>query len=427
MGQVSCRTCDCHWIDSKAEVELRSSDLYSSHQGYRETMSIILGENSTIDSDIFQTKKSHIIKVQSLWRSYKARKDFKKHLRARKPHYPYFGNDEVYFDLSKRSAPPLYRDVRPAKVYPNCGVYIGEWRGAFRDGHGVMSWQDGSRYEGNWSWGRPEGRGKFIFADGDKYEGKWNNYFFIGEKSNLEGLGAVLWKEKVKDGYEWLWYKYEQARNSPRSAPTSPKNKKKFKEIQERFEYVEKLIESNKPRAALETHDRFGNAKEYQQLKYPDGTIYIGEFNGLLREGKGKVTWPDGDVYEGEWKNDKQFGWGKNIWKDGSKYIGSYLDNLKDGAGIYEWEEGTKYTGEWKDNNMHGVGKYIWPDQKIYLGEWTLGMMHGFGVLEWPDGRKYEGGWFQGKKHGEGVTSYANGKASKDVWRHGKIIKPDVN
>ena len=44
----------------------------------------------------------------------------------------------------------LTRKQLPPITLENGGVYLGEWKNGYRDGHGVQTWPDGSRYEGNW-------------------------------------------------------------------------------------------------------------------------------------------------------------------------------------------------------------------------------------------------------------------------------------
>ena len=40
-------------------------------------------------------------------------------------------------------------------------------------------------------------------------------------------------------------------------------------------------------------------------LRYPDGTVYEGDVQGQVRQGRGKMVWPCGDEYEGSWAADK--------------------------------------------------------------------------------------------------------------------------
>jgi len=55
------------------------------------------------------------------------------------------------------------------------------------------------------------------------------------------------------------------------------------------------------------------NAKEGEGVyKYADGSVYVGSFEGDMKNGYGKLTFPNGDYYEGD-----------------------FLDGLFDGKGKY--------------------------------------------------------------------------------------------
>ena len=48
-------------------------------------------------------------------------------------------------------------------------------------------------------------------------------------------------------------------------------------------------------------------------IELEDGSIYVGQWNSVKKEGKGKRMWQDGKSYEGWWKNDKANGKGRMI------------------------------------------------------------------------------------------------------------------
>jgi hypothetical protein len=417
MGQFSCKGWDCKNSDAKIEEEFRTSDFNMQYQGVK-TRVLHSPRSLQIDPSRYLSHLPSVISLQSFFRTFIARSIYKKSLKKHKPNFYYFSYEEVTAFISRSCRLPSYREETKSKMYSNGGVYSGELRGGFRDGFGVMQWKDGAKYTGEWSFGRPWGQGTFLFPDGDTYSGLWQCYFARGSENDLSGLGLILWKEGVKDGFKWLWYKKAICVNSPRSVSMTPRNEEKMQQVQDRYlvmrSYYEKQVKEDR------------EVREAKERRYPDGSVYKGDMQGIRREGVGKIVWADGDVYEGEWKGDVQHGWGKSTWKEGGCYLGFFANNLKEGIGKYSWEDGTEYFGEWKANKMNGVGKYNWNDGKLYLGDWVLGTMEGFGVLVWRDGRKYEGSWHEGKKHGEGVTFYANGKVSRDVWRYGKIIRPDV-
>ena len=44
----------------------------------------------------------------------------------------------------------LKREKRPLYSFKSGATYEGEWRGKFRDGHGVQKWPEGAEYDGEW-------------------------------------------------------------------------------------------------------------------------------------------------------------------------------------------------------------------------------------------------------------------------------------
>jgi 1-phosphatidylinositol-4-phosphate 5-kinase len=41
---------------------------------------------------------------------------------------------------------------------------------------------------------------------------------------------------------------------------------------------------------------------------------------------------------------------GEMKWSDGSKYVGEFVNGKMDGHGIKTWANGDKFTGMWKNN-----------------------------------------------------------------------------
>ena len=370
------------------------------------------------ESDFLKIHFKELRKIQAFCRRIVIRNWYLKKIKEDKPIYYYFNSDEIKFFISKNSRLSSYRENVSGKLYKNGGCYSGEMRGGFRDGKGVMEWKDGAKYEGNWSFGIPAGYGEFTYPDEETYQGLWKNYYNKGTETEITGLGLILWKENVTDGYKWLWCKKAISMNSPCSKSVTPRNEEKLQETQGRYLELKQLYDIKSRQTLKPVKETFH--------KYMDRSIYNGDMENNQRHGIGTLSWPDGDVYQGEWKENIQCGWGKNSWSEGSSYTGLFVNNLKEGIGLYTWADGAEYLGEWKANKMNGIGRYTWTDGKLYLGEWIDGIMQGFGVLMWKDGRKYEGTWLGGKKHGEGVTYYSNGRLSRDIWRYGKIIRPDV-
>ena len=95
-------------------------------------------------------------------------------------------------------------------------------------------------------------------------------------------------------------------------------------------------------------------------LRYPDGSVYAGNFLNGLRQGKGTYTYNDGQVYSGEWVEDLKHGNGEWILNDGSE-----------SSIVGHWSKGKFCEGVWTYADRRGnvvkadvlkngrLGKYI--------------------------------------------------------------------
>lgn len=57
--------------------------------------------------------------------------------------------------------------------------------------------------------------------------------------------------------------------------------------------------------------------KNISQLNYDDGSIYMGQTEGGIKQGIGMLQIPDGSIYLGEWSDDIYHGKGTYIYSDG--------------------------------------------------------------------------------------------------------------
>ena len=68
----------------------------------------------------------------------------------------YFKREELFETLQNTNQ--VYDPSQPLTtvryIYNSTGaVYEGQMRGGFRDGRGVMTWQDNAKYDGEWKMG----------------------------------------------------------------------------------------------------------------------------------------------------------------------------------------------------------------------------------------------------------------------------------
>ena len=106
------------------------------------------------------------------------------------------------------------------------------------------------------------------------------------------------------------------------------------------------FADSKLPRCVVFT---FGNC--LGALKYPNGDIYIGEFNFGQPNGSGKITYANGDVYLGNFYEGQKHGSGDYTWADGNRYIGQFVEGHLEGRGAYYFlsknkKNPDKYFGE---------------------------------------------------------------------------------
>ena len=191
------------------------------------------------------------------------------------------------------------------------------------------------------------------------------------------------------------------------------------------------------------------NPSDECEIKFPDGTIYVGQIKNNEITGTGKYFFPNGTTYIGEVLNGFRHGFGKfesnkeelsyeGNWKNGLKngfgimkkkgsiYEGNWKDGFIDGKGKLKWKSGNVYKGDFKMGKMDGNGYMIWfNEHKKYSGEWKNNIQNGFGVEIWYEEKgehkylfnRYIGEWKNGKRDGYGIFYYSNGAKFEGTWK----------
>ncbi|CAK1603467.1 unnamed protein product [Parnassius mnemosyne] len=164
---------------------------------------------------------------------------------------------------------------------------------------------------------------------------------------------------------------------------------------------------------------------------------YSGRWLDGKMHGHGKVEWPDGKLYVGQFQLNTLCGQGKIEIPNVGTYEGHWKDNLQNGYGVIKYMSGDIYEGYFKDGYPHGHGVKKQGDFKssnatIYTGEWMNGVRHGYGVMDdIGKGEKYLGNWTDNKKHGCGLIVtldgiYYEGLFTQDVLTgHGVMVFED--
>lgn len=170
---------------------------------------------------------------------------------------------------------------------------------------------------------------------------------------------------------------------------------------------------------------RIYKSSQYQNIKYSYYSvtkfddIYVGQFEGNIRHGFGKLYYSNRSIYEGFWKNDKKHGNGVFMWKDGSKYCGQFKEGVFHGHGRRIYSNGSYYDGEFLKGKKCGKGFMRFKNGDTYEGEWDDDDMHGKGIYRWSTGDVFVGKFERDKRTGEGVLTMNNGEVIRGTWERG--------
>ena len=150
-----------------------------------------------------------------------------------------------------------------------------------------------------------------------------------------------------------------------------------------------------------------------------DGSIYTGAFYSGYPQGNGRETFKDGSFFEGYYfKGQKKYG--KFVFKDKNYYEGYFENDLFHGQGKYKWGDKKMYEGNWKEGKINGNGKLTYSDGSYYEGNLINGSKEGKGKYVWKGNYYYIGEWKNDIQNGYGVF-YKNGQKIRGFWENGKI------
>ena len=167
----------------------------------------------------------------------------------------------------------------------------------------------------------------------------------------------------------------------------------------------------------------------YYNENYPKGYGYYktlnfkveGFWEKNLLIGIGIIKYTDESIYEGEFVNNKKNGIGTFKWKDGTIYKGEFKENKLTGNGIILYNDGRIYEGEILNGHMNGYGMFKWKNGDIYIGNYIKDIKSGFGIFIWQKKPliAFAGFWEKGKQNGIGVKINDN-ILKYGIWKDGK-------
>ena len=156
-------------------------------------------------------------------------------------------------------------------------------------------------------------------------------------------------------------------------------------------------------------------------LTFPNGGIYIGEFQDGKRHGIGTRTNPDGTGYVGEYRNGTADGKGTLTTSAGTKYVGDFRAGVPHGQATEVPVNGEIYVGEYREGKRT-EGRYTWPNGQSYTGEFRDGKLNGLGMLISADGSRLVGQRNDNRINGEGISYKSDGIADKSgLWVNGEL------
>ena len=190
-------------------------------------------------------------------------------------------------------------------VFDDGSIFIGAIRDGRKQGSGIFLWPDGSEYRGNFIDGDPDGDGLYLYPDGRRKRVTYARGAVTRTRmiSNAEPVEGREYGSFVAAGHYTGWYRGDRVR-------------------------------------------------------------------GYLPDGRGRMKYPNGSVYTGQWKDGRMHGNGAIRWCDGSAYAAQWVNGKRSGYGTYVWAGGDRYTGHWDDNRMSGFGTLYHGDGTIESGQW---------------------------------------------------------
>ena len=171
-------------------------------------------------------------------------------------------------------------------------------------------------------------------------------------------------------------------------------------------------------------------------LSYPNGDSYQGQMQNLKPHGHGKMIWgfisdknatnyqTQGTVYVGQWNDGLPNGKGVMTKPNNSTYRGDFVCGKYHGKGTYHSSK-TSYVGDWKEGERHGSGTCINLCGDEYTGKWIYDKRWGSGTCKYKNGLTYSGQWYDNKPHKTGKIKFPNEPAIKGFVRpgpHSKVL-----
>ena len=159
------------------------------------------------------------------------------------------------------------------------------------------------------------------------------------------------------------------------------------------------------------------------EMRFDDGSRYVGQWRASRRHGRGIEYRANGGVLDGEWQDDRPKGYGTYRFTNRARYAAEWTGEARNGRDPDAWSVGGVYVGQ-HDGRENGEGTVIYADGATYVGGYLNGKKTGKGTMVYPSGAKYFGDWHDGRPQGEGIFILPGGGsvyigAFHAGWPHG--------
>eukprot|EP01032_Pedospumella_encystans_P039212 gene39212-biopygen17190 len=263
-------------------------------------------------------------------------------------------------------------------THPDGRTLEGEFKeGRLWNGRGVFIHKDGTVYEGEFKEGKMHGQGKLIYPEGRTQEGEF-------KKGRLWN-GSGVYTLKSGDVYEGEFQSgtmHGRGKLTTARAEGSTLTEGEFAKValdttklSGEIRYVfEGEFRENQIWSGVRRDSQGQVTRSYEAGRLVAETSVVpvsftnkhgAVFDGVLinsnkKHGKGQIKYPDGSIYEGEWLKDKRHGAGRLTSAAGEVFEGVFEKDVPvSGKGVLPLKDGGKYEGELVQGKRHGQGKII--------------------------------------------------------------------
>eukprot|EP01032_Pedospumella_encystans_P039240 gene39240-biopygen23878 len=234
-------------------------------------------------------------------------------------------------------------------THPDGRTLEGEFReGRIWHGTGVLTHKDGAVYEGQFTVGKTHGQGKLIYPDGRTLEGEFK------EGRLWNGNGAKVFK----DGSSFVG-EFKGGEWHGQGKLTYPDGRWREGQFQEGRLWNGTEAQANGHIKKQWVEGELAAVGAPAQFTNKQGAVFDGAYlDKTKKHGKGQIKYPDGSVYEGEWLKEKRHGAGRLTSAAGEVFEGVFEKDVPvSGKGILPFKDGGKYEGGLVQGKRHGLAK----------------------------------------------------------------------